>query len=163
MRPFKGAFHPGDSFAFVNPRGTGVEAHKIRCELLRAECTAYQNYNRDNHFSAIHLRSIIGKNFNKTDLMSMATDIGGWTGVRCPRNWVRLEALMLCYLMQNRLILIDKWKEGQFTIQQPVRQSAEPTESSDTFAQGSEEDLEAETSNPTLVHEGCPGRIWWGD
>jgi hypothetical protein len=152
----------------------GIEAQKTRCELLRPECIAYQNYNRENHFAAIHLREIIGKNFNKADLMSMAADLGGWTGIRCPRNWVRLEALILCYLMQNRLILINKWKEGQFKLQQrEFHESAESTGSFDiTFVRDSEDASEplepseasdADVSSRSTEHAACPGRIWWGD
>jgi hypothetical protein len=109
------------------PYGEGREAQKSQSALSRPECQDYQNYTRKTHPKAIQLRKIIGGQFNLKLLESMARDIGFWTGAKCPRDWSRLEALLLCYVM-NYPYLKDKWAAGAFTVQQapPVPTSSDP-------------------------------------
>jgi hypothetical protein len=157
----------GGDFATPCRRRMGVEATKIRSELSRPDCTAYQKYDREYHFSAVHLRSIIGRPFKQKDIKSMAADLGTWTGVRCPRDWLRLEALTMCYLMQNRLILIEKWNAGEFTIQhEPGRVPLEQAKTAATFVRNAHEFIEVEvpiSPSTSPDHTDDKGRIWWGD
>jgi hypothetical protein len=95
-------------------------------ELARLDNQAFNNYDRGTNFAPVQLKKIIGVDFNVPFLRSMADDVGIWTQLRCPRNWRRVEPLLMRYLTDNLPLVIDKWAAGAFTVQKPPSSSPTP-------------------------------------